>query len=217
VFRVAESDVFHADNFTGNSSESPCISDAQPAQKQCRTNAQSGRGDYVVKLTERWTGRTACALQEASGLSNEAYAERLGIAVRTVGSWHEKPNLVPQSAMQEILDTALDQASPAAKERFARLVPEAISVQPSADIDHHAEDRLSADPNISAALDWLDQHADWAPGTARRRVTAHLTDLDIRELRDRGAERGRASTIAVRETRARRTCVSSRSAIFSFA
>ena len=146
-----------------------------------------------MKLTEGWTGRTACALQKASGLSNEAFAERLGIAARTVGSWHEKPDLVQQSAMQAILDTALDQASPAAKERFAQLVPEAVSVQPSANIDHHAEDRLSADPNISAALDWLDRHADWTPGTARRRVTAHLAGLDIRELRDRGAERGRVN------------------------
>jgi 8-oxo-dGTP diphosphatase len=31
-----------------------------------------------------WTGRTACALQAALRLSNESFAEHLGIAVRTV-------------------------------------------------------------------------------------------------------------------------------------
>ncbi|HEX3779682.1 MAG TPA: transcriptional regulator [Pseudonocardiaceae bacterium] len=143
-----------------------------------------------MTLPDGWTGRSACALQKAFGLSNEAFAERLGIATRTVGSWHEKPNLRPQSAMQEILDTALTQASQAVKERFAQLVPGAAPAQSSTDIDRDAEERLSADPHISAALDWLDQHAGWASGTARRKVAAQLSQLDVRELRDQGVKRG---------------------------
>lgn len=144
-----------------------------------------------MKLTGGWTGRTACALQHALLMSNEAFADRLGIAARTVGAWHQKPDLRPQSAMQAILDTALDQASQTAKERFAELVPDAFSVEPSTTVDRDAEERLSADPDISAALDWLDQHAGWTPGTARQRVAAQLAQLDVRELRDRGTRRAR--------------------------
>jgi len=59
-----------------------------------------------------WTGRAACALQAALRLSNESFAEHLGIAVRTVAAWHHKPTLKPKTEMQQLLDTALEQASP---------------------------------------------------------------------------------------------------------
>ena len=138
-----------------------------------------------------WTGRTACALQAAMRLSNEAFAERLGIAVRTVAGWHQKPTLRPQSAMQQILDTALDQSSPAVKARFAALTSDAPPAADRGATAPEAEDRLGADPNISAALHWLDQHANWPPGTARRQVADRLAQLDLRQLQDRGARRGR--------------------------
>src|SRR5918997_2341730 len=70
-----------------------------------------------------WTGRTACALQAALRLSNESFAEHLGIAVRTVAAWHQKPTLKPKSEMQQLLDTALEQASPAVKTRFVQCLP----------------------------------------------------------------------------------------------
>jgi len=57
-----------------------------------------------------WTGRTACALQAALRLSNETFAEWLGIGVRTVAAWHQKPTLRPRPEMQQVLDTALEQA-----------------------------------------------------------------------------------------------------------
>lgn len=131
-----------------------------------------------------WSGETACALQAALRLSNEAFATHLRIAVRTVNSWHQKPTTRPQSAMQQILDTALEQASAAVKARFAELT--AGPAQDSSD----AELRLSADPNISAALHWLDQHANWDTGTARREVAARLARVDVRQLQDRGTRRG---------------------------
>jgi DNA-binding transcriptional regulator YiaG len=43
-----------------------------------------------------WTGRAACTLQAALRMSNEAFAEHLGIAVRTVAGWHQKPGLRPR-------------------------------------------------------------------------------------------------------------------------
>jgi 8-oxo-dGTP diphosphatase len=95
-----------------------------------------------MQLTSGWTGRTACALQAALRLSNESFAAQLGIGVRTVASWHQKPTLRPQSEMQQILDTKLEQASAAVKARFAALVAD----QPPA-----AEQRLGDDPNTGAA------------------------------------------------------------------
>lgn len=34
------------------------------------------------------SGRSACALQSALRLTNESFAEHLGVAVRTVAAWH---------------------------------------------------------------------------------------------------------------------------------
>src|SRR5688500_15325097 len=108
-----------------------------------------------MSLHEGWTGRTASALQAAMRLTNEAFAEHLGIAVRTVAGWHQKPDLKPKSEMQQLLDTAHDQADPAVKTRFA-----ALTAEPKLDLPDgaaaDAELRLSSDPNIVAALDWLD-------------------------------------------------------------
>jgi hypothetical protein len=135
-----------------------------------------------------WTAEMACALQAAMRLSNEAFAARLGIGVRTVSGWHQKPTLRPQSEMQQLLDTALEQASPEVRTRFADLTGDtsAESVQKAAD----AEARLSADANIGAALHWLDHAAGWEPGTARRDVLKRLAQIDVRQLQDRGHQRG---------------------------
>ena len=81
-----------------------------------------------MALVGRWTGRTACALQAALRLSNEAFAAHLGIATRTVAKWHEKPELTPRTEIQQLLDTALEQAPEAARARFATLI---TSAQPA--------------------------------------------------------------------------------------
>jgi hypothetical protein len=132
-------------------------------------------------------------------LSNEAFARRLGIGVRTVAGWHQKPTLRPQSGMQEILDTALEQASPAAKERFAALTADPVHVAPEPAGAAKAEERLSADSNITAALHWLDEHAGWEAGTARRDVAARLTQIDLRQLQDRGSQRARVDQRRIAE------------------
>jgi hypothetical protein len=136
-----------------------------------------------------WTGRTACALQAALRLSNEGFAEHLGIGVRTVAAWHQKASLRPRSEMQQVLDTALEQASPTIKARFSALTgdsaprTDAAAQEDAATAD--AERRLSADPSIGSALDRLDQYANWEAGTARRRVASRLARLDVRALQDR--------------------------------
>jgi 8-oxo-dGTP pyrophosphatase MutT (NUDIX family) len=69
-----------------------------------------------------WTGRTACALQSALRLTNEAFAKQLGVAVRTIATWHERPDLTPRAEMQQLLDTVFEQAPETARARFTRLV-----------------------------------------------------------------------------------------------
>lgn len=151
-----------------------------------------------MDLNSGWTGRAACALQAAFRLSNESFAEHLGIGVRTVATWHQKPTLRPKSEMQQLLDTALERATPAVQERFTALVEgpatTATTSTGAAETDEvttEAERRLTADPNISGALDWLDQHAGWGPGTARQEVASALTRLDVRALRDKRSRRER--------------------------
>ncbi|WP_199444079.1 helix-turn-helix domain-containing protein [Umezawaea beigongshangensis] len=139
-----------------------------------------------------WTGRTACALQAALRMSQERFAEYLGVAPRTVTSWHQKPESRPKTEVQQLLDTAFTRAAPEVKARFSELVGEPrLDLPDNAAID--AEVRLSSDPNIVAALDWLDRHAHWEPGTARREVATRLVRLDVRALHDRGAHRARVN------------------------
>ncbi|MFC7615348.1 hypothetical protein ACFQV2_19450 [Actinokineospora soli] len=121
-------------------------------------------------------------------MSNEAFAAHLGIAPRTVGGWHQKPTVRPKSEMQQLLDAALDRASDDARSRFAQLTGSAPATEAT-----DAELRLLDDPDITAALDWLDQHTGWEPGGSRHAVADRLARLDLRELQDRRARRTRVS------------------------
>jgi transcriptional regulator with XRE-family HTH domain len=72
-----------------------------------------------MTIIEKWTGRHAHALRTALRLTNEAFAEHLGIAPRTVTKWRERPDIVPSQHLQQALDTSLRQAPPDAQIRFA--------------------------------------------------------------------------------------------------
>jgi hypothetical protein len=153
-----------------------------------------------------WTGRTACALQAALRLSNESFAEHLGIAVRTVAAWHHKPTLKPKSEMQQLLDTAFEQA----KARFIQVLagsadpsatePDPVPAPDTLHTPSHPQTltghdsaatfgRLRTDPHIDAALDWLDCSAGWAPGCSRDTVAARLAQVNIQGLHARGKRR----------------------------
>jgi 8-oxo-dGTP diphosphatase len=84
-------------------------------------------------FTGTWTGREARLLQDALRLSNERYAEHLGVAVRTVAAWHQKPSLVPRSEMQQVLDTAFEKAGESVRIRFAAMDRAASRTAPSED------------------------------------------------------------------------------------
>lgn len=68
-----------------------------------------------------WTGRSACALQESLRDTNEAFASRLGVAVRTVAGWHARPEVVPRAEIQAALDTAHERAGEQVRQRFVLL------------------------------------------------------------------------------------------------
>ena len=65
-----------------------------------------------------WTASMACALQSAANMTNERFAEWLGIATRTVAYWHSRPDTIPGAASQELLHTALDRVTDAVRLRF---------------------------------------------------------------------------------------------------
>jgi transcriptional regulator with XRE-family HTH domain len=139
-----------------------------------------------MSLADGWTGKSAAALQAALRLTNEAFAERLGVGARTVAYWHSRPDSRPKPELQQALDTALDQAPAAARARFDELT----SVQqPAQHPASEAERRLAADPNIGSALEWLDQHTAGEPGSARKAVARRLVVVESHELQDRGARR----------------------------
>ncbi|MFD7538130.1 NUDIX hydrolase [Streptomyces sp. NPDC059819] len=75
-----------------------------------------------MDVIERWSGRYACLLQAALRLTNEQFAAQLGIAVRTVATWHSDAAVVPRKEMQQLLDSAHEQAASTARQRFALLV-----------------------------------------------------------------------------------------------
>ncbi|MCT9932482.1 NUDIX hydrolase [Planotetraspora sp. A-T 1434] len=52
-------------------------------------------------------------------MTGEEFAASLGVARRTVASWHARPEVVLRADMQRVLDTAYERAPAAARARFA--------------------------------------------------------------------------------------------------
>jgi 8-oxo-dGTP diphosphatase len=71
-------------------------------------------------VIDHWTGRHATALQAALRMSQDEMAGLLGVAKRTIASWHERPEVVIRPELQRALDTAYERAPESAKLRFAR-------------------------------------------------------------------------------------------------
>ncbi|MBV9010908.1 MAG: helix-turn-helix transcriptional regulator [Pseudonocardiales bacterium] len=113
-----------------------------------------------METVQLWTGRTACALQAALRMTNESFAAHLGTAVRTVATWHQKPDRVPSAEMQQALDTTLERAGEGAQARFTRNIVETDATPkparpPSADSARTAEAVTGTavdDPTASSAI-----------------------------------------------------------------
>lgn len=75
-----------------------------------------------MDVVETWTGRAACLLQQAMRMTNEAFAEHLGISERTISRWHASPEMVHRTEVQQILDIAHREAGEDVRHRFALLL-----------------------------------------------------------------------------------------------
>lgn len=74
-----------------------------------------------MDVIDIWTGASACALQAALRMTNDQFAQRLGVAVRTVATWHSTPTIEPRTEIQAALDTVYEGASESVQRRFSRL------------------------------------------------------------------------------------------------
>jgi hypothetical protein len=74
-----------------------------------------------TQVIASWTGGEADLLRQSLRMTNESFAEYLGVAVRTVAYWRERPEIIPKPAIQETLDAALERAPDRAKAQFALL------------------------------------------------------------------------------------------------
>jgi DNA-binding transcriptional regulator YiaG len=63
-----------------------------------------------MQVITSWTGCHADALRQALRMTNESFAEHLGVAARTVANWRKDPAITPIPAVQETLDAALERA-----------------------------------------------------------------------------------------------------------
>ena len=67
-------------------------------------------------------------------MTNEEFGEHLGISPRTISRWHSAPEKSHRSEVQQILDTAYEQAGEAVHRRFALLLrpPQARAIEAQA-------------------------------------------------------------------------------------
>ena len=49
-----------------------------------------------MQVIASWTGGQADALRQALRMTNESFADHLGVAVRTVAYWRNRPGMIPQ-------------------------------------------------------------------------------------------------------------------------
>ncbi|HEX9316559.1 MAG TPA: hypothetical protein VGA71_14265, partial [Actinomycetota bacterium] len=90
-----------------------------------------------------WTGREARALRFSLRLTVERFAEHLGVAARTVAKWEAQGSgIAPMPAIQEVLDTALERATPAQQARFQLLLGAAPGRRPGDNGDMNRRELL---------------------------------------------------------------------------
>ncbi|WP_370024948.1 helix-turn-helix domain-containing protein [Planotetraspora sp. GP83] len=81
-----------------------------------------------------WTGREARALRLAKRMSVRAFAEHLGVAVRTVSKWEAQGmGTRPRPDTQAVLDTAPARLAAAEQVRFQRLLADTGNLVPVRD------------------------------------------------------------------------------------
>jgi hypothetical protein len=104
-----------------------------------------------MNVVASWTGGRADTLRQALRMTNEAFAEHLGVAVRTVAYWRALPDVIPRPVMQEMLDVALARAPEQVRAQFGLLLAEREQGQaPSL-----ASSRLSVPDDVASLTAWI--------------------------------------------------------------
>ena len=140
-------------------------------------------------VVAEWRPAEACQLQQAMRLTNEAFAEKLGAAPRTIAKWHANFAMRLTLEMQQALDTMLDRAGEDVKLRFAQLRDDVPRAQARAQPEPWRR-RLEGDRHLASALDWLDGIRHEPSGTSRRDVEAVLSGGGAAQVRERARARG---------------------------
>lgn len=104
-----------------------------------------------MDVVASWTGDRADALRQALRMTNESFAGHLGVAVRTVAYWRERPGVIPRPAMQEILDTALARSPAGAQMQFSLILAERGHDKPEHRMPSPAEDLANLTRWITAS------------------------------------------------------------------
>lgn len=104
-----------------------------------------------MDVVASWTGSRADVLRQALRMTNETFAERLGVGVRTVAYWRARPDAVPRAVMQEILDVALAQAPAQARAQFGLLLAEREHGQAAAT----ASARVAVPDDVESLTAWI--------------------------------------------------------------
>jgi hypothetical protein len=102
-----------------------------------------------------WTGGDADLLRQSLRMTNESFAEYLGVAVRTVACWRKQPEIIPRPAIQETLDAALERAPDRARAQFALLAEHgerADRVDSPGMPDSHALVPAASSPSVTQAI-----------------------------------------------------------------
>jgi transcriptional regulator with XRE-family HTH domain len=121
-----------------------------------------------MTVVDQWTGRHARALQAAMRLTNEAFAEHLGVSPRTVAKWRERPEMIPSPQLQEALDTSLKLAAADTKLRF------------TSNLGTASDEQLRLDESVISQL-------NAAVGDLAR-VLARIAQIETATERDRASE-----------------------------
>ncbi|WP_344257325.1 hypothetical protein [Terrabacter carboxydivorans] len=133
----------------------------------------------IVVVT--WHPADASRLQRALRLTNEAFAETLGAAARTVAKWHANPSMALTLEMQAALDTLLSRASPEAQQRFEQLGAAGhLGRSTEADVRRVSE-LLSDARHLHTSLTWLDEVRDAPSGTTFGAVVTRAVRGQVEE------------------------------------
>jgi hypothetical protein len=108
-----------------------------------------------MQVIAEWTGGHADLLRQSLRMTNESFAEYLGVAVRTVAYWRKRPEIIPKPAIQETLDAALERAPDRARAQFTLLAERGDRtdrMDSSEVLDPHAFIPVASSPSAAQAV-----------------------------------------------------------------